>query len=63
MASPTRGERETAGPTLKEGMLMGFRFPPGGKLSGEYLVADLEEFGGLSFNNGAGNIQKVQTHT
>ena len=42
MPAPTRDERDKAAPTLRPGIFVGYRTPPGG-LAGGYLVIDLDE--------------------
>ena len=48
MVSPTRDNRDKAEPTLRAGIFLGYRTPPGGLWAGDYLVAGVDGFNRLS---------------
>ena len=47
--SPTKGHVDKPLPTGQQGIFWGYRFAPGGRWNGEYLVENLEYFAGLGF--------------
>jgi len=47
--SPTKGHVDKPLPTGQQGIFLGYRFAPGGRWNGEYLVENLEYFAGLDF--------------
>lgn len=50
MFSPTRDTRDKAEPSLRPGIFMGYRMPPGGQWDGDYLVCDIDDFMGFPFH-------------
>ena len=64
MVSPTRDGRDKTEPALRTGIFMGYRTPPGGLWQGDYLVADIDDFSGLSLHTHAepALFAKVRPH-
>ena len=48
--SPTKDKRAKMENRLCAGIFLGYRTSPGGKWDGDYLVADLNDFSGLSMH-------------
>ena len=48
--APTKYIPSKASPRMSYGVFLGYRLAPGGKWTGEYLVADLEDFAGRDFS-------------
>ena len=42
--APTKGEQPKVSPSLKYGIFLGYELHPGGRWSGRYLVADIDDF-------------------
>ena len=48
--APTKYALSKAAPRMQYGVLLGYRLAPGGRWSGEYIVADLDDFVGKDFS-------------
>ena len=57
--SPTKGHVDKPLPTGQQGIFLGYRFAPGGRWNGEYLVENLEYFAGLDFSSDAVGHSRV----
>ena len=53
MPPPTTNMNAKTAPTLKPGIFVGYRLPPGGRWAGDYLVVDIDKFNGLSLHTDA----------
>ena len=51
--APTKDQRDKTAPRMRPGIFMGYRLPPGGLWTGDYLVVDLDDFSGLSMHTKA----------
>ncbi len=50
LPAPTKGLNSKAAPTMPYGIFLGYRLAPGGRWNGQYLVAAIEDFTGMSLN-------------
>ena len=53
MPSPPRCTMDKAEPTLRPGIFMGYRTPPGGLWDGDYLVCDIDDFANIPLHTQA----------
>ena len=62
--SPTKDFREQGEKILSQGIFLGYRTAPGGKWTGDYLVADLNDFARLPLLSTAepGMFKNVRPH-